>query len=74
MPLACTQRDQKTVIRHERVERVKGEIAVGQYETPERLEIAINRLTGELLAESERSRPSLTRSPARVLSSCLASA
>ena len=70
MPLACRQRDRKTVIRHELVERVKAEIAAGEYETPERLEIAINRLTEELLGEPERlSRPS-AGSPATALSGC----
>ena len=67
MPLACRQRDRKTVIRHELVERVKAEIAAGEYETPERLEIAINRLTEELPAEPKRLGPPPARSPARVL-------
>ena len=57
MPLACTQGDQETMVRHELVERVKAEIAAGQYQTPERLEIAINRLTEELLGERERLGP-----------------
>ena len=70
MPLACRQRDRKTVIRHELVERVKAEIAAGEYETPERLEIAINRLTEKLLAEPERLPSPSARSPARVLSGC----
>jgi len=33
------------------VERVRAEIAAGVYETPERLEIAINNLMDELLSE-----------------------
>jgi negative regulator of flagellin synthesis FlgM len=39
-------------IRVELVQRVKAEIAAGVYETPERLEIALNNLMDELLAES----------------------
>ena len=35
-------------VRTELVERVKAEIAAGTYETPERLEIAVNRLMEEL--------------------------
>ena len=64
MPLACRQPDQKTVVRHELVERVKAEIAAGEYETPEPLEIAIDRLTEQLLAERERLGPPSARSPA----------
>ena len=65
MPLACRQRDQKTVIRHELVERVQAEIAAGEYETPERLDLAINRLTARLLAEPERLSSPSARSPAK---------
>lgn len=36
-------------IRVDLVERVKAEIAAGTYETPERLEVAVNRLMDELL-------------------------
>lgn len=35
-------------VRTELVERVKAEIAAGTYETPERLEVAIDRLMEEL--------------------------
>ena len=35
-------------VRSELVERVKAEIAAGTYETPERLEIAVQRLMEEL--------------------------
>ena len=38
-------------IRTELVERIKAEIAAGTYETPERLEIAVSRLTDELFGE-----------------------
>jgi negative regulator of flagellin synthesis FlgM len=36
-------------IRADLVERVKAEIAAGTYETPERIDIAVNRLMEELL-------------------------
>jgi hypothetical protein len=39
-------------IRVELVERVKAEIAAGTYETPERIEAAVERLTAELLGET----------------------
>ena len=70
MPLACIQRERKTVIRRELVERVKAEIAAGEYDTPGRRQIAINRLTEELLAEPQRLGPPSARPPARVLSGC----
>jgi negative regulator of flagellin synthesis FlgM len=35
-------------IRHERVEEVRQKIAAGVYETPEKLEIALDRLLDEL--------------------------
>jgi negative regulator of flagellin synthesis FlgM len=35
-------------IRHERVEEVRRQIAAGSYETPERLELALDRLLDEL--------------------------
>ncbi len=38
-------------VRVDLVQRVKAEIAAGVYETPERLEIALNNLTDELLTE-----------------------
>jgi len=38
-------------IRAELVQRVKAELAAGTYETPERLEIALNNLMDELLGE-----------------------
>ncbi|HOF18898.1 MAG TPA: flagellar biosynthesis anti-sigma factor FlgM [Phycisphaerae bacterium] len=38
-------------VRAELVERVKAEIAAGTYETPERIEIAVDRLMEELFPE-----------------------
>jgi negative regulator of flagellin synthesis FlgM len=38
-------------VRVDLIERVKAEIAAGIYETPERLEIAINKLMDELMEE-----------------------
>ena len=37
-------RSSETPIRTELVERVRGEIAAGTYDTPEKLEIALDRL------------------------------
>jgi len=39
-------------IRVELIRRVKAEIAAGVYETPERLEIALDKLMDDLLAET----------------------
>jgi negative regulator of flagellin synthesis FlgM len=36
-------------IRHERVEEIRQQIAAGTYETPEKLELALDRLFDELL-------------------------
>ena len=38
-------------VRTELIERVKTEIAAGAYETPERIEITVNRLMEELLPD-----------------------
>jgi negative regulator of flagellin synthesis FlgM len=35
-------------IRHERVEEIRRQIAAGSYETPEKLELALDRLLDEL--------------------------
>jgi negative regulator of flagellin synthesis FlgM len=35
-------------IRHERVAEIRGQIAAGVYETPEKLELALDRLFDEL--------------------------
>ena len=35
-------------IRHERVEEIRRQIATGSYETPEKLELALDRLFDEL--------------------------
>jgi negative regulator of flagellin synthesis FlgM len=35
-------------IRHERVEAIRAQIAAGVYETPEKLEVALDRLMDEL--------------------------
>jgi negative regulator of flagellin synthesis FlgM len=35
-------------IRYERIEEIRQQIAAGSYETPERLEVALNRLFEEL--------------------------
>lgn len=35
-------------IRHERVDEIRRQIAAGVYETPEKLEIALDRLLGEI--------------------------
>jgi negative regulator of flagellin synthesis FlgM len=37
-------------VRADLVERVRAEIAAGTYETPERMDVAIDRLTDDLLA------------------------
>lgn len=39
-------------VRTELVEKIKSEIAAGTYETPERLEIAVDRLMEELFPEA----------------------
>ncbi len=39
-------------VRAELVQRVKAEIAAGTYQTPERLEIAVDRLMDELLTQT----------------------
>lgn len=36
-------------IRHERVEEIRREISAGTYETPEKLELALDRLFDELI-------------------------
>jgi anti-sigma28 factor (negative regulator of flagellin synthesis) len=38
-------------VRAELVERIKAEIAAGKYETPERIEAAVNGLLADLLGE-----------------------
>jgi negative regulator of flagellin synthesis FlgM len=40
--------DRLPEIRHERVEAIRAEIASGVYETPEKLEIALDRMIDEL--------------------------
>ncbi len=36
-------------IRHERVEEIRSQIAAGTYETPEKLELALDRMLDELM-------------------------
>ncbi|MBX6313759.1 MAG: flagellar biosynthesis anti-sigma factor FlgM [Isosphaeraceae bacterium] len=40
--------DRLPEIRHERVEEIRRQIAAGTYETPEKLEVALDRLLDEL--------------------------
>ena len=47
------QREHKSTIRDDLVRRVKAEIAAGEYETPQRLEITVNRLTEVLVPDPE---------------------
>ena len=42
--------NQMPAIRYERVEEVRRQIAAGEYETPEKLELALDRLLDELRA------------------------
>jgi negative regulator of flagellin synthesis FlgM len=36
-------------IRHERVDEIRRQIAAGSYETPEKLELALDRMLDELM-------------------------
>ena len=50
-------------IRHEKVEEIRRQIAAGSYETPEKLELALDRMLDEMMGlgdqplDSERSDP-----------------
>lgn len=48
--VSCCQADELPPARRRLVQRIRAEIAAGTYETPERLEIAVERLLEELKA------------------------
>jgi Anti-sigma-28 factor, FlgM len=48
-------------IRHEKVDEIRRQIAAGSYETPEKMELALDRMLDELMGWYDRRSPRMGR-------------